>query len=84
MLGRGGDGVAADDLAEADDGVGEVSFADVDVGPEGVGELLFADEMFGAADEAEERVEGFGLEGDAIAGFFKRRSAGWSSKLAKR
>ena len=67
MFGSGGDGVAADDLAKADDGVGEVGFADVDVGPEGVGELLFADEVFGAADEAEERVECFGLEGNGSA-----------------
>jgi len=32
-----------------------------------VGELLFADEVFGAADEAEERVECFGLEGNGSA-----------------
>ncbi len=76
MFGGGGDGVAADDFAEADDGVGEVSFADVDIGPEGMGEFLFADEVFGAAHQAEESVEGFGLEGDGSAGFFQE-AIGW-------
>jgi len=37
-----------------------------------VGQLLFADEMFCAADQAEERVEGFGLERDWIAGSLQK------------
>ena len=69
MFGSCGNGVAADDLAEADDGIGEIGLADVDVGPEGVNEFLLANEVFGAADEAKECVEGFGLEGDRSAGF---------------
>ena len=48
----------------------------MDVGPESVRSFLLADEMFGAADEAEERVEGFGLEGDGSAGFFQETVSG--------
>ena len=62
MFGDCSDGVAANDLSEADDGVGEVCFADMNGGPERLDQLLFADEMFGFANEAEESVEGFGLE----------------------
>ena len=67
MLGDGRDGVAAYDLSEADDRVRQVCFGDVNGRPEGVGQLLLADEMFRAADQTEERVEGFGLERDWIA-----------------
>ena len=76
VLGDGADGAAANDLSQGDDEVGEVGFAYVDRRPEGVDEFLFADEMLGAADEAEERVEGFGLEGEGSAGLFEEAVAG--------
>jgi len=79
----GADCVAAYDLSQADDGVGEVGFADVDRWPEGLGQLLLADEVARPADEAEERVKGLGLEGDWSAGPLQEAIRGVELKISK-
>jgi len=83
MFGDCPDGVAANGLSEADDGVGEVCLADVHGGPERLDQLLFGDEMFGFANEAEESVEGFGLEGNRKAGFFEETFVWVKFKVAE-
>jgi len=83
MFGDCPDSVAANDLSEADDGVGEVCFADVNRWPECLDQLLFGDEMFGFANETEESVEGFGLERNRKAGFFEETFAWVKFKVAE-
>ena len=51
--------------------------------PECLDQLLFADEMVGFANEAEERVEGFGLERNGDGSFFEEAFVGVEFKVAE-
>ena len=73
----------ADNLAQADDGVGEIGIGDEGARPDGLHQLLFGDEASGARDEAEEGVEAAGREGNRGGAAEEEALAGIEKKAAK-
>lgn len=75
--------IAPDDLAQADNGVGQVGIGDEGGRPDGLHQLVFGDESPGARDQAEECVEGFWAEGNRSLLALQQPLAGMQLEFAE-